>query len=37
LCGSLDDGEIWPVSYALGTWSPVVEKQVAELVKAAIS
>ncbi len=33
----LDDGEIWPVSYALGTWSPVVEKQVAELVKAAIS
>jgi uncharacterized protein YdhG (YjbR/CyaY superfamily) len=33
----LDDGEIWPVSYALGTWSPVVEKQVAELVKVAIS
>jgi uncharacterized protein YdhG (YjbR/CyaY superfamily) len=33
----LDDGEIWPVSYALKTWSPVVEKQVADLVKAAIS
>lgn len=33
----LDDGEIWPVSYALGRWSPVVEKRVAGLVKAAIS
>jgi uncharacterized protein YdhG (YjbR/CyaY superfamily) len=33
----LDDGEIWPVSYALEKWSPVVEKQVAELVKASIS
>ncbi|MEO8906730.1 MAG: hypothetical protein ABI310_01510 [Microbacteriaceae bacterium] len=33
----LDHGEIWPVSYALQKWSPVVEKQVTELVKAAIS
>jgi uncharacterized protein YdhG (YjbR/CyaY superfamily) len=33
----LDDGEIWPVSYALNTWSPTVEKRVAELLKAAIS
>lgn len=33
----LDDGEIWPVSYALQKWSPAVEKQVTELVKAAIS
>ncbi|MET3922839.1 hypothetical protein [Arthrobacter sp. UYEF20] len=33
----LDDGEIWPVSYALEKWSPVVEKQVVELVKASIS
>jgi uncharacterized protein YdhG (YjbR/CyaY superfamily) len=33
----LDNGEIWPVSYALERWSPVVEKKVAELVKAAIS
>jgi uncharacterized protein YdhG (YjbR/CyaY superfamily) len=33
----LDDGEIWPVSYALNTWSPTVEKSVAELLKAAIS
>jgi len=33
----LDNGEIWPVSYALKKWSPVVEKQVADLVTAAIS
>jgi hypothetical protein len=32
-----DDGNLWPVSYALQTWSPVVEKRVIELVKAAIS
>src|SRR5499427_5310606 len=34
---NLDDGDLWPVSYALQNWSPVVEKKVAELVKAAIS
>jgi len=34
---NLDDGDIWPVSYALEAWSPTVEKKVAELVKAAIS
>ena len=34
---TLDDGDIWPVSYALKQWSPVVEKKVADLVKAAIS
>jgi uncharacterized protein YdhG (YjbR/CyaY superfamily) len=34
---NLDDGEMWPVSYALTQWSPAVEKKVAELVKAAIS
>ena len=33
----LDDGDLWPVSYALQTWSPVVEKRVIELVKAAVS
>ncbi len=31
----LDQGEIWPVSYALQTWSPAVEKKVVELMKAA--
>jgi uncharacterized protein YdhG (YjbR/CyaY superfamily) len=34
---SLDDGDMWPVSYALQKWSPTVEKKVAELVKTAIS
>ena len=34
---NLDDGDIWPVSYALHKWSPAVEKKVTALVKAAIS
>jgi uncharacterized protein YdhG (YjbR/CyaY superfamily) len=34
---NLDDGDVWPVSYALKKWSPTVEQKVAELVKAAIS
>ena len=33
----LDDGDMWPMSYAIMRWSPAVEKKVAELVKAAIS
>jgi uncharacterized protein YdhG (YjbR/CyaY superfamily) len=33
----LDDGDIWPVSFAIQKWSPAVEKKVTELVKAAIS
>jgi len=34
---NLDEGDLWPVSYALRKWSPVVEQKVVELVKAAIS
>jgi uncharacterized protein YdhG (YjbR/CyaY superfamily) len=34
---NLDDGDMWPVSYALKKWSPLVERKVAELVRAAIS
>ena len=34
---NLDDGDMWPVSYALKNWSPKVEKKIAELVTAAIS
>ena len=34
---NLDDGDLWPVTYALQKWSPTAEKKVAELVKAAIS
>jgi uncharacterized protein YdhG (YjbR/CyaY superfamily) len=33
----LDEGDMWPVSYALANWSPSVEKKVIELVTAAIS
>jgi uncharacterized protein YdhG (YjbR/CyaY superfamily) len=34
---NLDDGDMWPVSYALKNWSPIVKSKVTELVKAAIS
>ena len=34
---NLDDGDMWPVSYALRAWSPTVEEKVIELMKAAIS
>src|SRR5258707_3134281 len=34
---TLDDGDMWPVSYALQKWTPTVEKKVAEMVRAAIS
>jgi uncharacterized protein YdhG (YjbR/CyaY superfamily) len=34
---NLDNGDLWPVSYALKRWSPAVEQRVVELVKAAIS
>jgi uncharacterized protein YdhG (YjbR/CyaY superfamily) len=33
----LDDGDLWPVGYALKAWSPTVEKQVVALVKAAVA
>jgi uncharacterized protein YdhG (YjbR/CyaY superfamily) len=33
----LDDGEMWPVVYALNEWNAKVEKKVAALVKAAVS
>jgi len=34
---NLDDGDMWPVSYALQGWNAVVEKKVIEVVNAAIS
>lgn len=34
---NLDDGPMWPTSYALTAWTPAVEEQVAALVKAAVS
>ena len=33
----LDDGDVWPVGFAIQKWSPAVEKKVTELVGAAIS
>jgi uncharacterized protein YdhG (YjbR/CyaY superfamily) len=34
---TLDDGDLWPVSYALKQWSPAVEDRVADLVRSAVS
>jgi uncharacterized protein YdhG (YjbR/CyaY superfamily) len=34
---NLDEGDLWPVAYALQRWSPAVEKKVVELVTAAVS
>jgi uncharacterized protein YdhG (YjbR/CyaY superfamily) len=34
---NLDDGPMWPTSYALTEWTPAVEKKVIALVKAAAS
>jgi uncharacterized protein YdhG (YjbR/CyaY superfamily) len=33
----LDDGDLWPVVFAITAWSPAVEKKVVALVKAAVS
>ncbi len=33
----LDDGSMWPVSYAILEWTPTVQKKVVALVKAATS
>ncbi|WP_330440683.1 hypothetical protein OHB44_10875 [Micromonospora sp. NBC_00821] len=34
---NLDDGDLWPVAYALQQWSPAVEKKITELVRRAVS
>ena len=34
---NLDDGDVWPIGFAIQKWSPAVEKKVAELVAAAVS
>jgi uncharacterized protein YdhG (YjbR/CyaY superfamily) len=33
----LNDGDMWPIAYALTNWTPTVEKRVAELVRTAVS
>jgi uncharacterized protein YdhG (YjbR/CyaY superfamily) len=32
---NLDDGDLWPVAYALRAWSPKVERKIVELLRAA--
>ncbi|MDN3497163.1 hypothetical protein QL996_14570 [Planococcus sp. APC 4015] len=34
---NLDDGDSWPVAFAVLTWSPAVEKQFTALVRAAVA
>jgi uncharacterized protein YdhG (YjbR/CyaY superfamily) len=34
---NLDDGDIWPVMFALDKWTATVERKVTQLVKAALS
>ena len=34
---NLDDGDLWPVVFALKKWSPAVEQKVSQLVKTAMS
>lgn len=33
----LDDGDLWPVVFALQAWTPAVEEKVTELVRSAVS
>jgi uncharacterized protein YdhG (YjbR/CyaY superfamily) len=33
----LDDGAMWPVSYALVAWTPEVESKINQLIKAAVA
>jgi uncharacterized protein YdhG (YjbR/CyaY superfamily) len=33
----LDDGDVWPVSFALQQWTPAVERKVVDLVTAAVA
>lgn len=34
---NLDDGDMWPTSYAITAWTPAVEKRVTALVRTAVS
>jgi uncharacterized protein YdhG (YjbR/CyaY superfamily) len=34
---NLDDGDMWPMGYAVINWTPEVEKKISELVKKAVS
>lgn len=34
---NLDDGDLWPVAFAIRDWTPAVEQKVTELVRKAVS
>jgi uncharacterized protein YdhG (YjbR/CyaY superfamily) len=34
---NLDDGDMWPVAFALRKWTPAVEKRITALLEAAVS
>ena len=33
----LDDGDLWPIAFAVKSWTPAVEKKVSDLVRTAVS
>lgn len=34
---TIDDGDFWPVAYAIVAWTPAVEKKLTELVRASVA
>lgn len=32
----LDDGDMWPIMFAIQKWSPTVEKKIVQLIRAAL-
>lgn len=34
---ALDDGDLWPVAFAIRNWTPAVEQKITELVRTAVS
>ena len=34
---ALDDGDLWPIGFAVRSWTPAVEQKVTELVSKAVS
>ena len=33
---TLDDGDLWPIGFAVRNWTPAVEKKLTELVRKAV-
>ncbi len=34
---ALDDGDLWPIGFAVRAWTPTVEKKITELITTAVS